>query len=120
MIDYREVLADLETRRIELEGAISAIRRLVRAESRADEQQPKARPEPGAKANGEVNYSRTVFEFLLKDPMRLYDAKAVADGTGLSKKDAGGALERLHRGKKIQRPSRGKYRAGKAQEAVAA
>lgn len=111
MIDYRDVLADLESRRSEIDGAILAIQRILRAEN----QQPK----PKVEAEKDGNITRTVHGFLSKEPLRMCDVRAIVQGTGLTKKEVRGALARLYKTGRVQRPKRGKYRVGKSQEPTA-
>lgn len=110
MIDYQQVLADLESRRkvlvSDLDAAIRAVRQILQAGSQ--------RLPVLAAAQGPVNQTKAIFDYLVGEAPRSVSPKAVAQGTGLDEKAVRGILNRLYRGKKIDRPTRGKYK-GKAQ-----
>jgi len=100
--DYGEVLRDLqskraevESRRRELDAAISAIQRIQRS---------------NGQHAGEVNNAKVVLEFLAQNPMRIYTVKAIAAANSLPEKAVRGAVGRLWEKKKIERIERGKYR----------
>ena len=113
MIDYQKVLADLESRRAmvvaDLDASIRTVRQIIQA---AGGQVQQFRPAQV----GEQNQTKMVFDFLVKE-QRSKSAKDAAAGTGLSEKAVHSILNRLYKSKKIDRPSRGKFRA-KAQTQV--
>jgi len=113
MIDYQQVLADLEARRAglvaDLDASIRTVRQIIQV---GVQQQPSFRPSQG----GGENQTKLVFDFLVSQIPKSLSPKAVAQGTGLDEKAVRGIVNRLSKGKKpkIDRPSRGKYR-GKPQ-----
>jgi hypothetical protein len=109
MIDYHQVLADLEARRASVVADLDASIRTVRQILQAGGQQPQFRVVP----QGQVNNTKTVFDFLVSQGPKALSPKTIAEGTGLAESAVRGIVNRLSKGKKakIERPSRGKYRA---------
>lgn len=60
---------------------------------------------------GATNQTKLIFDFLVKEAPRSRNSKDVAAATGLPEKSTRSILARLYKGKKIDRPSRGKFRA---------
>jgi hypothetical protein len=106
MIDYSQVLADLQERRAalvaDLDLTIHTIEKFVQ-----DEAPRPTKSRTGT--NGSVNQTQTVLEFLQTNAPKAFDFKAVAAGTGLEEERVGKVLISLYGRKKIARPRRGKY-----------
>jgi hypothetical protein len=107
MVDYKQVLADLEARRDSLVADLDASIRTVRQILQAGGQEPHFRP---TVVGGSENQTKLVFDYLAKQSPRSKNSKDTADATGLPEKSVRSILARLYKGKKIERPSRGKFR----------
>jgi hypothetical protein len=109
-VDYKQVLADLEARRDSLVADLDASIRTVRQILAGGQQpsQPHFRP---TAVGGAENQTKLVFDYLVKEHPRSRNSKDVAAGTGLPEKAVRSILARLYKVRKIDRPSRGRFKA---------
>ena len=110
MIDYHQVLSDLEGRRASLVADLDASIRTVRQIIQAGSQPIQVR---AATTRGYGNNTKTVLDFMITQSPKSLSPKSIAEGTGLDEKAVRGILNRLSKGKKakLDKPARGKYRA---------
>jgi hypothetical protein len=121
MIDYHQVLSDLEARRAslvaDLDASIRTVRQILQAAGQGQGASFRVATE------GQVNNTKKVFDFLVSQAPKALSPKAIAEGTGLAEHAVRGIVNRLSKGKKakLDKPARGKYRAKpQAQEMSAA
>jgi hypothetical protein len=111
MIDYRQVLSDLEARRDALVADLEASIRTVKQILHQDVGQREESGDPSSAESREPkNNTRLVLDFLAREVPRSYTTLKISEATGLDEKSVRRIIARLYKGKKIDRPSRGKYR----------
>ena len=119
MVDYKQVLADLEARRESLVADLDASIRTVRQILQVAGEHPQFIRQ--AFSGGPENQTKMVFDYLVKELPRTRNSKDVAGGTGLPEKAVRSILARLYKVRKIDRPARGRFKAKpQNQEATAA
>jgi response regulator of citrate/malate metabolism len=121
MIDYQQVLSDLEARRDALVADLEASIRTVKQILRQSVAQLAASGDlqPG-QSKGTKNNTRLVLDFLMQETPRSHTMPKIGEATGLDDKSVRRVVARLYKAKKIDRPSRGKYRGKPQPQATAA
>lgn len=121
MIDYQQVLADLEARRdalvADLEASIRTVRQILHQDGG---QRDETGDLPAGNSQGLKNNTRLVLDFLTQQVPRSHTIPKIAEATGLDDNSVRRIIARLFKGKKIDRPSRGKYRGKPQSQTIAA
>lgn len=121
MIDYHQVLADLEARRdalvADLEASIRTVKQILHQSSG---QRDEPVDPPLGKPPAPKNNTKLVLDFLIQEAPRSHTMPKIGEATGLDDKSVRRIVARLYKAKKIDRPSRAKYRGKPQPQATAA